>query len=159
MIKTLRRKFITLTMISVVIVLTFIMGAINIANFHSTDEDANERLVLLEMNGGSFSDFKVKNPPQKPGNESQSSSADSTAGSSISGGGKKQGQMSAETPFDTRYFTVTFSDEKTVKSVDTSNIAAISSKKAVTLAKTVYKKSKKEGYIGAYKYKQAKKYK
>lgn len=57
MLKKLRRKFIAIAMLSVSIVLIAIVGTINIANYISTNEALDARLMLIAGNGGTFPDL------------------------------------------------------------------------------------------------------
>ena len=54
MIKTLRKKFIAIAMLSTALVLFIIIGAINIANYINTNANLDARLELIAYNGGTF---------------------------------------------------------------------------------------------------------
>lgn len=60
--------------------------------------------------------------------------------------------ISQESPFDTRYFTVTIASDGTVGSVDTGKIASISAGTAEEYAAELWKKGKKKGFFADYKY-------
>ena len=60
--------------------------------------------------------------------------------------------MSPETPFETRYFTVKFDTGGTVLSVDTSRIAAVDEGRAEKYAKQMYLEDNDSGYLESYKY-------
>jgi K+-sensing histidine kinase KdpD len=67
--------------------------------------------------------------------------------------------LSPETPFSTRYFTVTLADTSTasqpeVIATDTGKIAAVTSDTAASYATTLYQAGKKEGFLSNYKYRQ-----
>lgn len=57
MIKTLRKKFIAIAMLSTALVLFIIIGAINIANYINTNANLDARLELIAYNGGTFPDM------------------------------------------------------------------------------------------------------
>lgn len=57
MIKTLRKKFIAIAMLSIALVLFVIIGAINIANYINTNANLDARLELIAYNGGTFPDM------------------------------------------------------------------------------------------------------
>lgn len=57
MIKTLRKKFIAIAMLSTALVLFVIIGAINIANYINTNANLDARLELIAYNGGTFPDM------------------------------------------------------------------------------------------------------
>lgn len=133
MIKTLRRKFIVITMCSILFVLGGIIGMINLANYINVNKSADARLKLLVENQGNFphqeEDFIGKKPLPR--------------------------DMSPETPFETRYFTVVINAENAVISVDTGRIAAVSAEMAESYAAALYEKGKTSGFQGPYKYQAA----
>ncbi|MBO4980932.1 MAG: HAMP domain-containing histidine kinase [Lachnospiraceae bacterium] len=135
MIKTLRRKFIAAAMCSVAAVLFLLIGSINLANYINVDKATDARLDILAENGGSFPRtsgpelFKDPKPDMAP-----------------------HRKMSAETPFDTRFFTVTLKADGTIVSVDTGKIAAISTEDACSYAQSLFQKDSREGYSAHYKY-------
>ena len=57
MIKTLRKKFIAIAMLSTALVLFIIIGTINIANYINTNANLDARLELIAYNGGTFPDM------------------------------------------------------------------------------------------------------
>lgn len=131
MIKTLRRKFIAITMISIFVVLGGLMTIINIINYSHVNQNADERLAVLADNQGEFprpegKQNGMKHPPR---------------------------EMSPEAPFDTRYFTVTLrpSDGEVV-AVNTGRIAAITTETATAYAADLYAREKTAGFLGSYKY-------
>lgn len=54
MIKKLRRHFILIMLISIVLVLGVMMSAINIANYHSVNIRADEKISVIADNDGTF---------------------------------------------------------------------------------------------------------
>ena len=130
MLKKLRIKFILITMVSVIIILAAIMLAVNTANYAKVTEAADELLNILAAGGGKFPD---KQPPLWN---------DDNYGS---------GHMSSETPFDTRYFSVTYKDGNVV-SVNVGHIAAIDETAAVKLADAAVSEGKQRGYEDIYRY-------
>lgn len=129
MIKRLRRKFIVITMCSILAVLGGIIGGINLANYISINQRADEKLTLLMENRGQFP-HQGEEPEKKP----------------LPPG------MSPEAPFETRYFTVTVNAEKEVISADLGRIAAVSRQTAERYAVALYEKGEKEGFKEHYKY-------
>lgn len=72
MIKTLRKKFIAIAMLSTALVLFVIIGAINIANYINTNANLDARLELIAYNGGTFPDMNDDgNAPAAPDNSSE----------------------------------------------------------------------------------------
>ncbi len=138
MIKSLRQKFIGITMLSVAVVLALIIGFINIANYRDVNQTADAKLMMLTMGGGTF------DAPEKPSNGSNHS------GGFLGFGGRET--MNEETPFDTRYFTVSIAEDGNITEVNTDHIAAISATEAKSYALSLYEAGKKEGYMDDYKY-------
>ncbi len=130
MIQKLRRKFIAITMCSVIVVLGVIMGVVNFVNYQDINRRADERLNILAENDGVFpkpDDFPHgKEPPPR--------------------------DMSPEAPFDTRYFTVLLRDTQAVVSVNTGRIAAVSTEAAASYAVELNQAGKTEGFLESYKY-------
>lgn len=135
MIKKLRIKFIAVAMCSVFAVLAVIIGTVNIANYHNINERADRLLSVLESNNGIFPkpDEREKKEPKKDKSHDPK-------------------ELSPEAPFDTRYFTVTLSEDGELVSADVGKIAAVSEDEAVTYAKECRQKSKTEGFKGNYKF-------
>lgn len=143
MLKKLRRKFIAIAMLSVSIVLIAIVGTINIANYISTNQALDARLSLIADNGGTFPDMT----PGDSGKKLEPKTDQPPAMNDL----QKHG-ISQESPFDTRYFTVTIASDGTVGSVDTGKIASISAGTAEEYAAELWKKGKKKGFFADYKY-------
>ena len=130
-------------MLSVSIVLIAIVGTINIANYISTNQALDARLSLIADNGGTFPDMT----PGDFGKKLEPKSDQPPAMNDL----QKHG-ISQESPFDTRYFTVTIAPDGTVESVDTGKIASISAGTAEEYAAELWKKGKKKGFFADYKY-------
>lgn len=135
MIKKLRRKFILVMLVSIALVLGVMMSAINIANYHSVNVRADEKISVIADNGGTF--------PKKDGEKADSKPLDDK---------KPDRKMSPEAPFDTRYFTVKLSDDNSIISVNTGMIAAVSTEKAVNYTNQLSSNNKTNGFIDNYKY-------
>lgn len=137
MIKKLQRKFVMIAMSSLLLVMLLVIGSINAINFHQTDQRIDRLLQMLIDNEGRFPKFeKDKHRPPRPG----------------------QGPgFSAETPFQTRYFTIEADHNGQIIQIDTGHIAAISSSEAEEYGEKVLKSGKTKGYMSAYKYTAAEK--
>lgn len=167
MIGKLRRNFIIATMISVVFVLAVIIAVINIASFITSDQEASALLALLADNGGSFGrdindnepmqmpdmnwQFSDNNsePPEKPANDPEIKQ-DKKFG--FRDNGMRDNMFTAETPYETRFFTVVLKEDGSVSSVNTGRIAAVSTDEALEMAKSVSASGKESAYYGEYKY-------
>lgn len=128
MLQKLRIKFILLTMALLLIVLTVIMGAVNLLNYRHVVESADQTLeILLEGKGRFPEKFPPGNKPFDP-------------------------RMSPELPFETRFFTVILAEDGTVQFVDTGKIAAVTPETAVSYAEEVWKAQNTKGFVGEYRY-------
>ena len=63
-----------------------------------------------------------------------------------------QRNLSAETPFESRYFTVVYDTDGTVASCETAYIAAVDSESALTYAESVLSSSASSGFTDVYRY-------
>lgn len=79
MIRTLRKKFIAIAMLSTALVLFVIIGAINIANYINTNANLDARLELIAYNGGIFPDMNYDgNAPAVPDISSEAPDSSTT---------------------------------------------------------------------------------
>ena len=136
MIGKLRRKFILVSMVSVFAVLLAIVAVINLMNFHNVTVRADQILELLAENEGRF-----------PGPPPQDASQDAGARKDT-----LEPPLSPETPYETRFFTVTLDAEGQVQSVDTGHIAALTDEEAQAYGQSVYDSGSRTGYLGEYRY-------
>lgn len=132
MYRRLQRRFVAIAMGSLLLIITVIIGTINIYNFYYMNSIANRLLNQLADNDGRFPEYNQKEQ------------ADSTPGFDY--------QITPETSFETRYFTVRVSSGETDIEVDTSSIAAISSEQAKLYAEAVLSGRDSAGYQDFYKY-------
>lgn len=131
MIKKLQKKFIIITMQSILLVLLIIIGAINAVNIYRMDSKSSQVINMLSENEGRFPELDKKRAPHP----------------------KPFGfEMNPETKFETRFFTVKTDAEGKVFQIDTGHIAAVSSSDAENYADSIIAKGRNEGYSGIYKY-------
>ena len=161
MIKKLRIKFITVAMIAVFIVLGTVMSIINIHNYSDISERADRTLSVLADNGGKFPDDSnntTNNKEFKPGDQtSDKDIADTTGKPDMKIQTPEQNHIPAyispETPFETRFFIVSVSNENgDINYVNTDRIAAVDADSAAKYAKELYGKEKTKGYCDDYRY-------
>lgn len=135
MIKSLRKKFILVSMCSMLVVLLGIVGGILAAGYRRIAERADHVLQMLAENNGEFpfEDMERK-PPEKPVRT------------------QKDFHLSPELPYETRYFSVIYDEEGTVLETKTGNIAAVQEADAETYGYAVWKKGKTKGFYGNYRY-------
>ncbi|MBQ1247181.1 MAG: two-component sensor histidine kinase, partial [Clostridiales bacterium] len=144
MISKLRRKFIIISMLSVTLVLTVLIAAINIFNYRKVINNADDVLNILEANEGEFPPDTNPDPPK-----------DGQFGDH--GGGRKDhgGEMSPEMRFEVRFFTITFDKNGNVTEIDTGKIAAVDTSNARALAESVYAGGKTKGFEGDYRFRRS----
>lgn len=127
MLKKLKIKFLIATLITLFIVIGVIIGTINYFNYRSVISDADDILAVIMDNSGRF--------PSKPGHDYPDVDVNITP----------------ESPYEWRYFTVIFENNK-VQSVDTASIAAINDEAAVIMARSVLLTGIEKGFRGNYRY-------
>ena len=182
MLKKLRYKFILIAMVSLVAVLAVIVTGWSVLNFVGINQRADRILDILLSNGGGFPGMDVPGSGQNPGEDSlkppenesgmpggngpdtggeeTGNGAGTSAGDPGAGGpapGKDPSEkmphgMSPETPYNSRYFSVTIASDGTVRASDTGHIAAVGEEEARELAKRVRTSGKTSGYVGVYRY-------
>lgn len=137
-----RKKFILVAMLSTMLVLTAIMGVVNFSNYREMLDRADEMTALLEQNDGKFPEEPSRHeqddtetPPAKPENDE-----------------KDKSRFSVETPFETRYFTVTVDENGEVTDCDLDRIAAVDEETAEEYTQTAQQKNKTTGFQGIYRY-------
>ena len=157
MIRNLRKKFILVAMLSTLVVLAAIMGVVNISNYKEVLDRADEMTTLLEKNDGKFPE-----EPKTDGEEVPQKPDGNTEGDMIGENNDQQvppekpendgEHFSVETPFETRYFTVTMDEKGEVTDCDLDHIAAVDENTAEEYAKNVSGKSGAAGFMGIYRY-------
>ena len=145
MIKKLRRKLIAACMISLAIVLTVILGGVNLMSYQKVIDDADTVLALLGSNDGSFPKSHA-GPENLPDGEFP-----------VDGGmGKRdflgRKGLSPETPYESRFFSVLLDETDQVIQTDTGQIAAVDDETAGTYAQSVVRSGRTTGFWGDYRY-------
>ena len=138
MIRKLRKKFILISMLSITIVWAFLIGSINVFSYRSVVQNADMILDMLVSNEGSF-----------PERITQRSREPSVFPDDMR---MRRSPISAETRFESRFFTVFFDSDGNTVRTDTGRIAAVDSSEAEKLAKAVYNGRKTEGFSGQYRF-------
>lgn len=166
MIRSLRKKFVFVAMCSTFAVLLVIMGTILVINYKGIVQRADRLLQIMEENGGEL----PREAFGQPGGQPQGEDGEFTEERDYSGEELSQGRpeldrsreredwepmlFSPETPFETRYFSVTLDDDGKVLETQTNNVAAVSKEAAEIFGETVWKKGKETGFYQSYRYKQ-----
>lgn len=129
MIKKLQQKFILLSMSALLFVLVVIIAGINIVNYRSVTQEADELLSIIAENKGEF--------PMGPDKF----------------GDRLPPGMSPEIPYESRYFSVVMdADTNQILFVETSRIISVDAQAAITYADTALQKKNSTGFIEGFRY-------
>lgn len=146
MISRLRRNFILITMCSTFAVLAVIIGTLNLVSYHNMVEKADNILLLLAENNAVFPEkFPWEYDSMEPPEDAQEG-----MNRKYKDGMKKD--MSPETPYETRFFSVKLDEEGKLISVDTGKIAAVATEDAVAFAEEIWESGSKKGFYNTYRY-------
>lgn len=171
MIKTLRKKFILITMISVLAVLTILIGAIDVLNYYNVRQNISSQMDMLKSCDGDMS--AMRKMRGQLGNSGENVEQEATEGQqedSPEGEQKPergetpeeegeffhqdnmQGGINPETPFSIRYFTVTLDASGDVVATNTNDIAVVSEDEAKTIATELFASEKTKGFYENFAY-------
>lgn len=128
MINKLKFKFVLLTMISLLVLLTVLIGVINVMSYTSVVKDADKVIEVISHNKGTFPEHK---------NEKEH---------------KNRKPLSPEAPYESRFFTVIFDNYGNVIQTNTSKVKSVDDEKAKEYGTKVYDKYKENGFIDVYRY-------
>ncbi len=161
MVKKLRKKFVITAMLSLLLILIIMIGIINIVNLHSIYQDADNLLAILTTNNGEFPGMigfenndnrenkdNRHNKEFRPPNDGFVPDMPFTFA-------RLNNTRSAEMPYQSRYFYVTFDNTGAISEINLSHIAAITEEYATNYANSVYSSSKEKGIYHSYRYKKA----
>ena len=167
MIRKLRFKLISAAMISLFIVITIIIGIVNILNYHGIVQDADGILTILQDNNGRFPQQNMNTDIAKQSSEeaapglspdtpdSESDSIENASDVTQAEPPKRNNNprlQSPELPYESRFFSVLLDENGTVLSTDTGKIAAVNSSEAGEYAKEIFQSGKRTGFFSAYRY-------
>lgn len=130
MIRKLQRKLVMAAMLSLLLVLTVILGVVGTLNYHQIVADADSILALLQENDGSFPSGNLPETGMPKGNR----------------------RFSPELPYETRFFAVFLTADGDVLSVNTGKIAAVDTTTAIAYAKSAVSTGRERGFLGDYRY-------
>lgn len=128
MIRKLKIKFVILAMTALFALLTVIVIGMNLINYNTVVQEADMILSILSQNKGAFPDF---------GGEQ---------------GGHLPPNMSPETPYESRYFSVFLNDSGETINTETSKIASVNSEAAIEYAQMVLDKNETWGFVDEYRF-------
>ena len=151
MIKKLRSKFIVIAMCSVAAVLLVLLGAINILNYNRIVSDADALLDTLAENGGWFVPRDIPGPGfdrEEREGETPAAPPDDLKDLDF----KPGPGMTVETPYESRFFSVSFDRDGGIGAVSVDRIAAVDSDEARAMAEEVMASGSTRGFDGDYRY-------
>ena len=128
MIRKLKRKFVLLSMTSLLVLLVIIVAGMNLLNYRSVVEEADAILSVLSQNKGMFPDADDRPDRKFPP------------------------RFSPETPYESRFFSVFYDGAGRAVNADVRKIASVSQEDAVSLADGVLEKDRLTGFAGSYRY-------
>lgn len=154
MIRELRKKFILVSMCSMMVVLLGIVGGILFAGYGRMVNRADQVLQMLAENNG---EFPHMNPDWNPeeNDENQKKEEDKTKPPEKPEGfvfGGRGMALSLEAPYETRYFSVILDEEGKPLEAKTGNIAAVQEETAKEYGTVVWQKEKSAGFYKSYRY-------
>lgn len=159
MIRKLQRKFVLAAMLSLLIVLAILIAVINAINYASMVEEADETLLLLADNGGSFPKHwqNGTEPDGKPLLSTEPDGEQPPEEPIFDGQHKNDRQYgrriySGELPFQSRWFSVTLNADGEAVCTDLLNVATVDEATAIEMAQAAQKRGKDKGFSDGYRY-------
>ncbi|MCR4751151.1 MAG: HAMP domain-containing histidine kinase [Eubacterium sp.] len=155
MIHSLRIRFIRIAVLAVALVLFLIIGSINLLNYRNVAREADTILEILQENGGRFPQDRPLSDMPVPDTDTDHAEPDAKFGRHNHAGSFRfdpDRALSAETPFESRYFSVTLDETGMICSYDISSIAAVEESDLEELVQTVSDARKQKGFWNQYRY-------
>lgn len=128
MIKKLKIKIIFLSLTAVLVILTLVVAGMNIVNYRSVSVEADTILSLLSQNGGRFPENDGARPSWLPKG------------------------MSAEMPYETRFFSVLLTSDGTPVLAETSRIFSVDKNLATKFANIAFASDDIAGFVEDYRF-------
>ncbi len=128
MIKKLQKKFIIISMLSIILVTGSIFGIIIIENYTRTNKEVDGILNLIAENDGKIPEYKPRND-------------------------ELADIITQETQFSTRYFTIKVNNQQEIIETNMKHIASVGQEQAEQILKEVLEKNEETGYYNNYRYK------
>lgn len=128
MIGAIRKKFILIAMLSLIVTLVFIVFVINTLHVRNVGRRADQLISIIFENDGQFPDpdsINLMNPSL---------------------------QITAETPFESRFFIIHLDQEDDTTSVNLEHIAALDEQTAMDYLDQILQSGQESGYLDQYRY-------
>lgn len=151
--KKIRRNFIVIAMLSMFLVLTIIITALNYINYQKMGENLDDVTHILEMGNGSF--YESPDPSDED-HDPSGHSPDDNSPQAHNKVPEPPKSISEETPYQTRYFTVRYDASGTIYATSVGHISAVDAAQARTYATKVYDAAPGTGFIDIYRYRTVK---
>ncbi len=132
MLRKLKHQFIATTLLAVIIILGVIIGTINFFNFRTMTSNADDILAYLSINKDDLTDFEPEweFSPQE--------------GLDLS--------MTPELPYETRFFSVSFTNDGKISTTNVEKIAAVDQKEAEQIGRKLLHVEEEVGFYFNYRY-------
>lgn len=150
MIRKLRIKFILLSMISLALLLAAIVSGMNVMSYSALVNEADSVLALLKENKGDFP--KKENGARPPDDHAFLLPEGQTDGFSPDLDKGLPPDMSPETPYESRFFSVLLDRDGNIVRADVSRIAAVDLSSAESYAKRAAENERDSAFVGSFRY-------
>lgn len=147
--KKIRRNFIWIAMLSMFLVLSVIIAALNYINYQKMGKSLDDVTHILEIGNGSFYESPDSSDEDHDPSEEDISQGNPYPHSKVPEPPKS---ISEETPYQTRYFTVRYDASGAVYATSVGHISAVDAAQARAYAAEVYSMSPNTGFIDIYRY-------
>ncbi len=151
--KKIRRNFIVIAMLSMFLVLTIIITALNYINYQKMGGNLDDVTHILEMGNGSF--YESPDPSDED-HDPSGHSPDDNFPQTHNKVPEPPKSISEETPYQTRYFTVRYDASGTIYATSVGHISAVDATQARAYAAKVYDVAPSTGFIDIYRYRTVK---
>lgn len=158
MIERLRRKFILVSVLSLVAVVAVMFGAISVFETISVNRRLDTLTAMILEGGGTFPDTD-RTPPDNTGlPDTPDGGPQAPPGGNVPGAGdpphdgSKPGFITGETRFSTRYFTVWTDAEGNVTRTETDAIHTVDDDSAAAYAQKILQKQSDRGWTDNFRY-------
>lgn len=154
MIQRLRNRFIRIATLSVAAVMILLTLILNGANFVSTDTDLRETLDLIYENRGTI---PISAPQDNEGETAPPELPEETAPQEADSGEEppkereRGGLFTKETPYSTRYFSLTYSEDGALTQSNLENIASVSEENVEEYLNAALEKGSGYHFYGTYR--------
>ena len=132
MLKKFKHQFIAATLLTTLLIISLIIGSINFFNFKSMISNADNLLSYLQTSKGDFTDYEPE------------WNFESEDGFDLG--------ITTEMPYETRYFSVSFTPDNKIIATNVDNIAAVDKKEAEQIGRKLLQSENDQGFYFNYRY-------